>query len=346
MLVAETADDVVEGVRLARDRGWKVAIRAGGHSFPAWSLRDDGPLIDLGAFKETAFDESTGLVSVTPSVSGGELNAHLSGYGRFFTTGDCPSLGLGGFLLQGGVGIGFRGWGYAAEQIASIDVVTADGELIRADEQNNSDLFWAARGAGPGFCGESAWVEPAATALRVVMFAGDLTGRSVLVVRGGPIGQLCCRLARHFGAGRVWLSEPSAERRSYAEASRVDRAFNPSVDSAELEHLKADAVLECSGSEPGMRGALAAARPEGTIVVVGGGCAGLDPLTILVKELRVLGCFTYIDEFTEVISLLTDGGLQVADLTSEIAGIDDAPAAFERLRDASTMKIFIAPNGS
>jgi threonine dehydrogenase-like Zn-dependent dehydrogenase len=47
-----------------------------------------------------------------------------------------------------------------------------------------------------------------------------------------------------------------------------------------------------------------------------------------------------------VISLLTDGGLRVADLTSEIAGIDDAPAAFERLRDASTMKIFIAPNGS
>jgi threonine dehydrogenase-like Zn-dependent dehydrogenase len=192
---------------------------------------------------------------------------------------------------------------------------------------------------------ESAWVEPAATALRAVMLAGDLTGRSVLVVGGGPIGQLCCRLAHHFRAGRVWLSEPSAERRSYAVASRVDHAFNPSVDSAELEHLKADAVLECSGSEPGMRGALAA-RPEGTIVVVGGGRAGLDPLTILVKELRVLGCFTYVDEFTEVISLLTDGGLQVADLTSEIAGIDDAPAAFERLRDASTMKIFIAPNGS
>ena len=55
---------------------------------------------------------------------------------------------------------------------------------------------------------------------------------------------------------------------------------------------------------------------------------------------------TYIDEFAEVISLLTDGGLKVADLTSEIASIDDAPATFERLRDASTIKIFIAPNGS
>ena len=153
VLVAESEDDVVEGVRLARDRGWKVAIRAGGHSFPAWSLRDDALVIDLGGFKETALDETTGVVSVTPSVSGGELNAYLSGYGRFFTTGDCPSLGLGGFLLQGGIGMGFRGWGYAAEQIASIDVVTADGELVRADEKTNSDLFWAARGAGPGFCG-------------------------------------------------------------------------------------------------------------------------------------------------------------------------------------------------
>jgi FAD binding domain len=153
VLVAQSEDDIVNGVHLARDRGWKVAIRAGGHSFPAWSLRDNALVINLGSFKEIALDETTGIVSVTPSVSGAELNAYLSGFGRFFTTGDCPSLGLGGFLLQGGIGMGFRGWGYSAEQIASIDVVTADAELVRADEQNNSDLFWAARGAGPGFCG-------------------------------------------------------------------------------------------------------------------------------------------------------------------------------------------------
>lgn len=153
VLVAESEDDVIEGVRLARDLGCKVAIRAGGHSFPAWSLRDDALLIDLGGFKETALDESTGVVSVTPSVTGEELNSFLAPHGRHFGTGDCPSLGLGGFLLQGGVGLGFRGRGYAAEQIVAIDVVTAEGELVRADEQTNSDLFWAARGAGPGYCG-------------------------------------------------------------------------------------------------------------------------------------------------------------------------------------------------
>jgi len=192
---------------------------------------------------------------------------------------------------------------------------------------------------------ESGWVEPSATALRAVLAAGELTGRSVLVVGGGPIGQLCCRLARHYGAARVWLSEPSAERRSYADASQADGAFDPTVEAADLERLKADVVLECSGSERGVRSGLAAARPEGTVVVVGGGRAGLDPIAIILKELRVLGSFTYTDEFAEVIALLADGSLQVADLTSEIASIDTAPAAIERLRDASTMKILIAPNG-
>jgi len=153
VLAARTEDDVVQGVRLARDRDWKVALRAGGHSFPAWSLRDDALLIDLGGFQETTFDERTGIVSFTPSTTGGELSSFLSGYGRFFSFGDCPSNGLGGYLLQGGMGLCFRSWGYAAEQIVAIDVVTAEGELVRADEQHNPDLFWAARGAGPGYCG-------------------------------------------------------------------------------------------------------------------------------------------------------------------------------------------------
>jgi threonine dehydrogenase-like Zn-dependent dehydrogenase len=73
---------------------------------------------------------------------------------------------------------------------------------------------------------------------------------------------------------------------------------------------------------------VAAARPEGTVVVVGGGRAGLDPIAILIKELRVLGSFTYADEFAEVVTLLADGALQVADLTSEIASIDVGPRRF------------------
>lgn len=154
ILVAATEQDVVEGVRLARERGWQVGVRSGGHSFPVWGVRDDALLIDLGEMKEMHLDEQTGIVTASPAVQGGaELNPYLKSHGRFFPGGGCSSVGLGGFLLQGGMGWNHRGWGYSAEQIAAIDVVTADGELVHADETSHSDLLWAARGAGPGFFG-------------------------------------------------------------------------------------------------------------------------------------------------------------------------------------------------
>ncbi|MHC3472751.1 FAD-binding oxidoreductase [Streptomyces sp. 7R007] len=154
VLEARTEDDVVEGVRLALERGWQVAVRSGGHSWAAWSVRGDALLIDLGGFREMTYDPDTRIATATPSVKGGdELNPFLGGFGRFFNGGHCPSVGIGGFLLQGGQGWNARGWGWAAENIVAIDVVTAEGELVRADETHHSDLFWAARGAGPGFFG-------------------------------------------------------------------------------------------------------------------------------------------------------------------------------------------------
>ncbi|WP_421849235.1 FAD-binding oxidoreductase [Novosphingobium sp.] len=154
ILVAQTEADVVAGVRLAAAKGWKVAVRSGGHSFPVWSLRDDCLLIDLGQLREMTLDGETGIATATPAIQGGhDLNAFLQGYGRFFAAGACPSVGLGGFLVQGGIGWNFRGWGYAAEQVVAIDVVAANGELLRASETENADLFWAMRGAGPGFFG-------------------------------------------------------------------------------------------------------------------------------------------------------------------------------------------------
>ncbi|MFD0687621.1 FAD-binding oxidoreductase [Actinomadura fibrosa] len=154
VLEAATEQDVVDGVRLAIERGWKVAVRSGGHSWASWSVRDDALLIDLGRFREMRYDAATGTVTATPSIKGGdELNPYLARFGRFFNGGHCPSVGIGGFLLQGGQGWNARGWGWAAESIAAIDLVTAEGELVRADETQNADLFWAARGAGPGFFG-------------------------------------------------------------------------------------------------------------------------------------------------------------------------------------------------
>src|ERR1700716_1284426 len=71
----------------------------------------------------------------------------------FFPSGHCMTVGLGGFLLQGGFGWNSRLWGPACASVTAVDVVTADGALVHADETQNSDLLWAARGAGPGFFG-------------------------------------------------------------------------------------------------------------------------------------------------------------------------------------------------
>jgi FAD/FMN-containing dehydrogenase len=154
VLFAETDDDIVEGVRLARRNGWSVSVRSGGHSWAAWSVRDDALLIDLGLLRDIDFDEASGIVSARPAVMGGdELDPFLEARGRFFNGGHCPSVGIGGFLLQGGQGWLARGWGWAAENVVAIDVVTAAGELVRADATTNADLYWAARGSGPGFPG-------------------------------------------------------------------------------------------------------------------------------------------------------------------------------------------------
>jgi FAD/FMN-containing dehydrogenase len=154
VLRAADAGDVAAGVRLARANGWRVAVRSGGHSWAAWSLREQTLLIDLALFTGIGYNEATGVVTAGPAVRGGsDLDPFLAGRGRFFAGGHCPTVGLGGFLLQGGMGWNCRGWGWAAESIAAIDVVTASGDLVRASQTENEDLFWAARGSGPGFFG-------------------------------------------------------------------------------------------------------------------------------------------------------------------------------------------------
>jgi FAD/FMN-containing dehydrogenase len=154
VLRAASEADVVAGVRLARDEGLRVAVRSGGHSWAAWSLREDSLLIDLGGLRHLGFDPATGIATASPSTRGGhELAPFLHGHRRAFPGGHCPSVGIGGFLLQGGQGWNSRRWGWGCENVVAVDVVTADGELVHADETENADLLWAARGAGPGFFG-------------------------------------------------------------------------------------------------------------------------------------------------------------------------------------------------
>ncbi len=154
VLEAANEDDVVAGVRLAKERGWKVAARAGGHAWAAWSVRDDALLIDLAGLREMTVDVDNLTATVSPAMRGGQdFGPFLREHGLVFPGGHCSTVGLGGYLLQGGQGWNSRQWGWGCENVLGVDVVTAAGELVHANADQNSDLYWAARGAGPAFFG-------------------------------------------------------------------------------------------------------------------------------------------------------------------------------------------------
>lgn len=96
--------DVVAAMQLAIQHKCQVSVRAGGHSFPVWSLQDDSILVDMGDWKHVKVDPERKAATATPSVTGKELNDRLALHGLMFPGGHCGDVGLGGFLLQGGMG--------------------------------------------------------------------------------------------------------------------------------------------------------------------------------------------------------------------------------------------------
>ncbi len=149
---ARSVEDVVRAVKLARERGLKVKARAGGHAWSGSSVRS-GVLVNLSQLNEISFDSSTGIAAVQPGVKGRDLNIMLAEHQLFFPSGHCPSVGLGGFLLQGGWGWNSRALGPACLSVVAVDVVNAEGDLVHADATQNTEYLWAARGAGAGYFG-------------------------------------------------------------------------------------------------------------------------------------------------------------------------------------------------
>lgn len=150
---AESEQDVLAAVRLARSEGMKVGVCSGGHSWAGNHVRDGGVLLDVSRLDAISIDAEAMTATIGPGAHGNELLASLAEQDLFFPAGHCPGVGLGGYLLQGGFGWNGRVHGPACMSVEAIDVVTAAGELVRADEESHGDLFWAARGSGPGFFG-------------------------------------------------------------------------------------------------------------------------------------------------------------------------------------------------
>jgi FAD/FMN-containing dehydrogenase len=143
--------DVIAAVKFAKDNGLLIAVRGGGHSFPGLSVCDGGLVIDLSPMKGIRVDPEARTVRAQAGVLLGELDRETQAFGLAVPSGIVTHTGLSGLALGGGINWVMRKYGLAIDQLLSVDLVTAEGELVKASASENPDLFWGVRGGGGNF---------------------------------------------------------------------------------------------------------------------------------------------------------------------------------------------------
>ena len=143
--------DVVHAIRLAHDAGLEVAVRGGGHNVAGRATIDGGVMIDLSRMKAIHVDPTARTVKAQGGVTWGELNRATQVHGLAVTGGIVSTTGIAGLTLGGGFGWLMGKHGLALDNLESVDLVTAEGKVLRASSDEEPALFWAIRGGGGNF---------------------------------------------------------------------------------------------------------------------------------------------------------------------------------------------------
>jgi hypothetical protein len=146
-----SASDVIAVVAFARRTGLPLAVRGGGHSFPGLSGCDGGVIADLRPMSAVRVDPESRTATAQAGALLGELDQATQEFGLAVPSGIVTHTGVAGLTLGGGIGWIMRKHGLTIDQLRSVQVVTAGGELVRASETENPDLFWGLRGGGGNF---------------------------------------------------------------------------------------------------------------------------------------------------------------------------------------------------
>jgi FAD/FMN-containing dehydrogenase len=146
-----TAPDVQRALEFAQRHHLPIAVRGGGHNIAGKALCDDGVVIDLSVMKEVRVDPAARTVRAGAGLTWGEFDRATQAHGLATTGGFISTTGIGGLTLGGGLGWLMRTYGLACDNLRSVEVVTADGQLRVADAEHEPDLFWAVRGGGGNF---------------------------------------------------------------------------------------------------------------------------------------------------------------------------------------------------
>ena len=143
--------DVIASVNLARKYEFLVAVKGGGHNVAGNAVCDDGLLIDLSPMKSVRVDPNAKTVRAEPGVRMADLDHETHAFGLVAPGGVDSKTGISGLTLGGGFGWLCRKYGLSIDNLRSVDIVTADGQLRHASETENADLFWGVRGGGGNF---------------------------------------------------------------------------------------------------------------------------------------------------------------------------------------------------
>jgi FAD/FMN-containing dehydrogenase len=145
------ADDVARVVTAARESGLELAVRSGGHSRAGYGTSEGGLVIDLSGMKSLEIDADSNTAWVETGMTAGEYTVATGERGLVTGLGDTGSVGIGGITLAGGIGFLVRKNGLTIDDLLAAEVVTAEGEVVRVDEDNDPDRFWAIRGGESNF---------------------------------------------------------------------------------------------------------------------------------------------------------------------------------------------------
>ena len=142
------ANDVATVIGFARDGGWELAVRCGGHSAVGHGVTEGGVVVDLRDMKALEIDTETRTAWAETGLTAGEYTIAANERGLATGFGDTGSVGIGGLTTGGGIGYLVRKHGLTIDSLLAAEIVTADGQVLHVDESSHPDLFWAIRGGG------------------------------------------------------------------------------------------------------------------------------------------------------------------------------------------------------
>ena len=244
VLRPRNTDEVVTALAYARDQEVPFGVRSGGHGISGRSTNDGGVVVDLGALDRIeVLDSRAGRVRLGAGARWGRVGRELNKYGLAISSGDHGGVAVGGISTTGGIGYMGRAHGLTIDNVTAAELVTADGRILRADTEQNPDLFWALRGAGANFGAVVSVEVTAAPVENVVLgqFVYDTSNLSAFLRAWGEIAEAAPREVTGF----LTLGPPSRGRGGVAQAMVVHAGDDTDRAVRALEpFLKAGPVLD------------------------------------------------------------------------------------------------------